>query len=50
MKWIKRILSVIIDHHNGGPVGVSTLAVAVGEEAWDNFGSLRAVSHYAGIP
>lgn len=28
----KKILSVIIDHHNGGPVGVSTLAVAVGEE------------------
>jgi len=29
----KKILSVIIDHHNGGPVGVSTLAVAIGEEA-----------------
>ncbi len=28
----KKILSVIIDHHNGGPVGVSTLAVAIGEE------------------
>jgi len=29
----KRILSVIIDKFNGGPVGVSTLAVAVGEES-----------------
>lgn len=29
----KKILSVIIDHHNGGPVGVNTLAVAIGEEA-----------------
>lgn len=28
----KRILSVIIDHYNGGPVGVNTIAVAVGEE------------------
>jgi len=29
----KKILSIIIDHHNGGPVGVGTLAVAIGEEA-----------------
>jgi len=29
----KKILTLIIDHHGGGPVGVSTLAVAVGEEA-----------------
>ncbi|MBS0648357.1 MAG: Holliday junction branch migration DNA helicase RuvB [Verrucomicrobia bacterium] len=29
----KKILSVIIDHHNGGPVGVNTLAVAIGEES-----------------
>lgn len=29
----KRILSVIIDHHDGGPVGLNTIAVAVGEEA-----------------
>ncbi|MBA3957659.1 MAG: Holliday junction branch migration DNA helicase RuvB [Parachlamydiaceae bacterium] len=28
----KRILSVIIDHYNGGPVGLNTIAVAVGEE------------------
>ncbi len=28
----KRILTTIIDHYNGGPVGVSTIAVAVGEE------------------
>jgi Holliday junction DNA helicase RuvB len=29
----KRILQVIIDKYSGGPVGLSTLAVAVGEEA-----------------
>jgi Holliday junction DNA helicase RuvB len=29
----KKLLSVMIDHHDGGPVGVQTLAVAVGEEA-----------------
>jgi Holliday junction DNA helicase RuvB len=29
----KKILSVIIDHHNGGPVGLNSLAAAVGEEA-----------------
>ncbi|MDA0987035.1 MAG: Holliday junction branch migration DNA helicase RuvB [Bacteroidetes bacterium] len=28
----KRILKVIIEKYNGGPVGVSTIAVAVGEE------------------
>jgi len=28
----KRILHTIIDKYDGGPVGVSTLAVAVGEE------------------
>jgi len=29
----KKLLSVIIDHHAGGPVGLNTLAVALGEEA-----------------
>lgn len=29
----KKILTVIIDHHQGGPVGLNTLAAAVGEEA-----------------
>ncbi|MBX9924588.1 MAG: Holliday junction branch migration DNA helicase RuvB [Rhabdochlamydiaceae bacterium] len=29
----KKILEVLIDHYSGGPVGISTLAVAVGEEA-----------------
>lgn len=29
----KKILSVIIDHHEGGPVGLSNLAAACGEEA-----------------
>jgi holliday junction DNA helicase RuvB len=28
----KRLLSVLIDHYGGGPVGVNTLAVAMGEE------------------
>lgn len=28
----KKLLAVIIDHHEGGPVGLNTLAVAVGEE------------------
>ncbi len=29
----KKILQVLIEHYGGGPVGISTLAVAVGEEA-----------------
>ena len=29
----KKILEVIIDHYNGGPVGLNTIAVAVGEES-----------------
>ncbi len=29
----KKLLSIMIDHHEGGPVGVQTLAVAIGEEA-----------------
>ncbi|MDF2577788.1 MAG: Holliday junction ATP-dependent helicase RuvB [Chlamydiales bacterium] len=29
----KKILEVIIDYYNGGPVGVNTIAVAVGEES-----------------
>jgi holliday junction DNA helicase RuvB len=28
----KKILTVLIDHHQGGPVGLNSLAVAVGEE------------------
>jgi len=28
----KKILTLIIDHHNGGPVGLNNLAAAVGEE------------------
>lgn len=27
----KRILTIIIDHHNGGPVGINTIAAAIGE-------------------
>lgn len=29
----KKILTCMIDHHNGGPVGLNSLAAAVGEEA-----------------
>jgi holliday junction DNA helicase RuvB len=29
----KKILSVIIDHYNGGPVGIKTLSVAIGEDS-----------------
>jgi len=29
----KKILTVMIDHHNGGPVGLQSLAASVGEEA-----------------
>ena len=28
----KKILSVMMEHHNGGPVGLQTIAIAVGEE------------------
>lgn len=28
----KKILSIIIDHHRGGPVGVNTIAASLGEE------------------
>ncbi len=28
----KKILAVIIDHHEGGPVGVNTIAAAIGED------------------
>jgi holliday junction DNA helicase RuvB len=29
----KKLLSIIIDHYNGGPVGIQTLSIALGEEA-----------------
>lgn len=29
----KKILEVIIDHYEGGPVGINTIAVAIGEES-----------------
>jgi Holliday junction DNA helicase RuvB len=29
----KKILQILIDHYGGGPVGISTLAIAAGEEA-----------------
>ena len=32
-QWDKRIIETLIHKFNGGPVGLSSLAVAVGEEA-----------------
>ena len=32
-RWDKKILDVIIEHFNGGPVGLNTIAVAVAEES-----------------
>ena len=32
-QWDKRIIETLIYKFNGGPVGLSSLAVAVGEEA-----------------
>lgn len=29
----KKLLSIIIEHYNGGPVGIETLAIALGEES-----------------
>lgn len=29
----KKILTILIDHYQGGPVGINTLAVAIGEES-----------------
>ena len=39
----RAVLTALIRSFGGGPVGVSTLAVAVGEEADDGRGGLRAV-------
>jgi holliday junction DNA helicase RuvB len=33
MKWIIRILTAIIDKFSGGPVGLTTIATAIGENA-----------------
>ena len=33
MKWILKYLTTLIDKFKGGPVGISTLATAVGENA-----------------
>ena len=33
MKWIIRFLNVIIDKFKGGPVGLNTIATAVGEDS-----------------
>jgi Holliday junction DNA helicase RuvB len=35
-----KILTTIINKFNGGPVGLTTIATAVGEDAGDNRGSL----------
>jgi Holliday junction DNA helicase RuvB len=33
MKWTIRILSAIIEKFKGGPVGITTISTAVGEES-----------------
>ena len=45
-----RILTTIIEKFGGGPVGLGTVAVAVGEDAGTLRGGLRALPHPAGIP
>ena len=46
----REILRAICVKFGGGPVGLSTLAVAVGEESGHDRGRLRAVSAPAGVP
>ena len=45
-----RILTTIIEKFGGGPVGLGTVAVAVGEDAGHAGGGLRAVPDPAGLP
>ena len=45
-----RILTTIIEKFGGGPVGLGTVAVAVGEDAGTLRGGVRAVPHPAGLP
>ena len=46
----RALLLTIIDKFGGGPVGVETLAAAIGEEARHDRGRLRAVPHPGGLP
>ena len=32
MRRLRRLLAQLIDHHGGGPVGLETLAAALGED------------------
>ena len=45
----KKILTVMIDHYQGGPVGVNTLSVAVGEESSTIEEVFMSLSHTARI-
>ena len=49
-KMDRAILGAIIDKFDGGPVGVESLAAAVGEESRHDRGSLRALPVAGGIP
>ena len=45
-----RILTTIIEKFGGGPVGLGTIAAAVGEDPGHARGGVRAVPHPAGVP
>lgn len=45
----KRMLRVMAENYKGGPVGTSTIAIAVGEETADPRGSARALPHPGGL-
>ena len=49
-RFDRELLRAIVEKFGGGPVGLSTLAVALGEEAGDDRGRLRAVPAAARVP
>ena len=48
--WTPASSRTIIEKFGGGPVGLDTVAVAVGEDAGTLAGGVRAVPHPAGVP
>ena len=48
--WTRASSRTIIEKFGGGPVGLNTLAVAVGEDSGHAGRGVRAVPHPAGIP
>ena len=49
-RFDRELLRAVVEKFGGGPVGLSTLAVALGEEAGDDRGRLRAVPAPARLP